>query len=178
MGTDGTFTIRTSTGQLFGSFKTREAAWAAVQRVIKRGHPDVVDGAAVVPLLAGVEPKPVHPAWLSDDAGEPSELEQLRAERDRYREHSITLNSVSFAMAEALGDVAPGADSAEGHPEALVARLVGTLAYRQTKCEGLQATLDRRTAQLDEAYAEVERLTDRLREAQDRPWQNVSGAES
>lgn len=63
---DEKHTIRTSTGQLFGSFASRGEAWAVVERVRKSGHGDVVAGAAVVPLLTGVEPKRLHPAWLSD----------------------------------------------------------------------------------------------------------------
>ena len=38
----------------------------------------------------------------------PEVLEQLVAERNRYREHSVLLNSVGWRIAEALGDVDPG----------------------------------------------------------------------
>lgn len=60
------FTIRTSTGQLFGSFDSREEAWAVVERIRRSDHHESVHAAAVVPLLAGVEPKPLHQGWLSD----------------------------------------------------------------------------------------------------------------
>lgn len=63
---DETCTIRVSSGQLFGSFASREDAWAAVERIRKSEHSDAVRGAAVVPLLAGVEPKPLYQRWLSD----------------------------------------------------------------------------------------------------------------
>lgn len=50
--------------------------------------------------------------------------DRLEAERDRYRQHSITLNSVAFAIAEALGDVPPGADRTEGNPIEQAQRLI------------------------------------------------------
>lgn len=211
--TGGTFTIRTSLGQLFGSFADAEDAWAAMRRARKGGHGDVLDGAQVVPLLAGVTPLPVHPGFLSDAplrdesgaapggptlqqvsaaadsfvhtyndsrsaflgyryvsayvvasdrhlreavtallAGCLFEIKELTAERDRFRVHSVTLNSVAFAMAEALGDVPPGADQVEGDPVEQVARLVDALKLAN-------GTVQRRSAQLHEACDEVERLT-------------------
>lgn len=59
------FTIRTSTGQLFGSFDSREEARAVVWRLLSSDHSEVAAGLAVVPL-ASVTPKRLHPGWLSD----------------------------------------------------------------------------------------------------------------
>jgi len=53
-----------------------------------------------------------------------AEVARIRAERDRFREHSTTLNTVAFAMALALGDVAPGADETAGNPIEQTRRLI------------------------------------------------------
>lgn len=59
-----------------------------------------------------------------------SELKQLRAEHNRYRQHSITLNTIGYAMAEALGEAKDG--RADGNPEDQVRRLIAELeAYRR-----------------------------------------------
>lgn len=49
---------------------------------------------------------------------------ELREERDRYREHSVTLNSIGWQVAQALGDVPSGATEILGNPVEQVTRLV------------------------------------------------------
>lgn len=44
------------------------------------------------------------------------EIAAITAERDQFREHSITLNTISWKIAEALGQVPEGADHIEGNP--------------------------------------------------------------
>lgn len=218
---DETCTIRTSTGQLFGRFTSRDEAWAVIERIRRDPHHrDSVHAANVVPLLIGTMVLPVAPAWLgdvpSDDqprtapenlthqevmaavdslvstyndsrsahlgyryvsqtllgsdrhlqaavaavlAGCRFELGQLTAERDRLQEHSVTLNSVAFAMAEALGDVPPGADSVEGDPLEQVRRLVDGYQMLGDALKIANGTTERRTAQLHDMCDEVERLT-------------------
>lgn len=56
-----------------------------------------------------------------------AELARVTAERDRFREHSITLNSVSWKLAEALGDAVPGAGPVEVNPLDQVARVAAKL---------------------------------------------------
>lgn len=48
----------------------------------------------------------------------------LVAERNRYREHSVTLNSVGWKLAQALGDVPDGADAVRGNPLERADRLI------------------------------------------------------
>lgn len=70
------FTIRTSAGELYGSFDSRDDAWSAIGRIRETNYWESVENAAVVPLLAGVTPMPIDPAFLRDGdaaAGEPQE---------------------------------------------------------------------------------------------------------
>jgi len=48
-------------------------------------------------------------------------------ELERFRQHSVTLNSVGWRMAVALGDVPEGADRVEGNPLEQVDRLIAEL---------------------------------------------------
>lgn len=73
-----------------------------------------------------------------------AELAAVEAERDRYREHSITLNTVAFAIADALGDVPPGTDRIEGNPVEQAQRLI--------------AKADKLSDELAAATSEIEQL--------------------
>lgn len=204
--TDDTFTIRTSTRALYGRFDSRQDAWAAVERIRNSDHSEAVEGAAVVPLLDGTMPNPLHPRWLGEDAPESEAIRQggnltqreihaavdsfigayndARSERRGYRyvsgylltsdpdlgeavrvllaplyreigrltEHSTTLNTVAFAIAEALGDVPPGADAVEGNPVELAQRLIAEA--RQSRAEFLHELRDK-AEQYGEALSEL-----------------------
>lgn len=59
-----------------------------------------------------------------------AENAQLRDEHERYRQHSITLNTIGYAIAEALGEAKDGV--AHGNPEDQVRRLIAELeTYRR-----------------------------------------------
>ena len=60
---------------------------------------------------------------LRDATGDETRTEEL----ERFREHSVTLNSVGRRMAVALGDVPEGADRVEGNPLEQVDRLIAEL---------------------------------------------------
>ena len=60
---------------------------------------------------------------LRDATGDETRTEEL----ERFREHSVTLNSVGWRMAVALGDVPEGADRVEGNPLEQVDRLIAEL---------------------------------------------------
>ena len=55
------------------------------------------------------------------------ERDELRADRDRLREHSTTLNAIAWKLATALGDVPAGADAIRGNPEEQADRLIAEL---------------------------------------------------
>lgn len=66
---------------------------------------------------------------LADDGTTPlaDYIDALTADRDRLREHSVTLNTVTWKIAEALGDVPPGADQITGDPIERADRIVREL---------------------------------------------------
>jgi hypothetical protein len=66
-----------------------------------------------------------HAKQLADHAERlAGNLAAAELERDRFREHSVTLNRVGFAMAKALGRVAEGTTSTEADVDELLAALV------------------------------------------------------
>lgn len=67
-----------------------------------------------------------------------AERDAARAEVERFRAHSVMLNTVAWHLAEALGDVGP--DDTEHESDG-----------------GVPAAVDRLTAERDAARAEVER---------------------
>lgn len=74
-------------------------------------------------------------------------LAEAEAERDKFREHSVELNSVGWRLAEAVGDVGPGdtqiessAEERSGRVDRLRARLAAVEAllghgYCCSECE-------------------------------------------
>lgn len=85
-----------------------------------------------------------------------AELAKVTAERDRYREHSILLNSVQWTLAEVLGEVPDGATQIQHDPNR-VSRLAELVA-------SLRAELA--TARRDTAAATLTEHAQRLREYQ------------
>ena len=63
----------------------------------------------------------------------------LLAEVERLREHSITLNTVAFAIAEALGDVPPGTDRIEGNPIEQAQRLIAKVEQQAAIIDAFDA---------------------------------------
>lgn len=55
------------------------------------------------------------------------QINDLTAERDRYRTHSVTLNTIAWKLAVALGDAAPDADAIVGDPVEQADRLIAKL---------------------------------------------------
>jgi len=60
-------------------------------------------------------------------AAMPDEAGRLRAERDKFRGHSITLNTIGYAIAETLGKVSDGADH-YGNPKVDTLELIAEVA--------------------------------------------------
>ena len=69
----------------------------------------------------------------------PAEVEQLRAERDRYREHSVTLNSIAWRIASALGDVPDGADQIPSDPVGRTDRLIAEVGQLRAEQDAAHA---------------------------------------
>lgn len=67
------------------------------------------------------------------------EVDRLRAERDRFREHSVTLNTVGWTLAVALGDAPAEAESVLGNPVEQAERIVAELAAARRDAEQAQA---------------------------------------
>jgi len=80
------------------------------------------------------------------------EVARLTAELERYREHSTTLNTVAYKLAEALGDIPQGQHWSEGNPVELAERLIA-------KCDKLWNDCALAESERDEARAEVATLT-------------------
>jgi len=98
-------------------YRTREASakpWADVPEQNRALM--VATCTAVVDALA-------RAGRLRDATGDETRAEEL----ERFREHSVTLNSVGWRMAVALGDVPEGADRVEGNPLEQVDRLIAEL---------------------------------------------------
>lgn len=74
-----------------------------------------------------------------------AELATVTGERDRFREHSITLNTIAFRIAEALGDVPQGQDWTEGNPIEQADRIIGELANLRVGVGRLRALFDDQT---------------------------------
>lgn len=53
-----------------------------------------------------------------------AKLAEAERERDRFREHSVWLNTIGFKAAEALGRIPEGADAVQGNPIADVEKLI------------------------------------------------------
>ncbi len=68
--------------------------------------------------------------------------EQLLAEVERLREHSVTLNTVGFKLAEALGDVPDGQDWTVGNPVEQAERLIKAKAEALAEAERLRGELE------------------------------------
>lgn len=71
-------------------------------------------------------------ALADDNADLGAKLAEAQRERDRFRQHSIWLNSIGFNVAEALSRVPEGADAVRGNPVADVQELIrerDSLAY-------------------------------------------------
>lgn len=64
------------------------------------------------------------------------------ADRDRYREHSIWLNSLSWRIAEAVGDVPDGVDNIEGDPNEQLTRLITERDTAIARAERAEADSD------------------------------------
>lgn len=139
----------------YNDSRSERRGYRYVSGYLLTSDPDL--GEAVRVLLA---PLYREVAELTEHSG------RFRSERDRYREDSQTLNTITWAIAGALGDIPPGADSVEADPVELAQRLIGTLERRTVQ-------RDNARADADTAHAEVERLTAKLSDAQDRPWQNT-----
>jgi uncharacterized coiled-coil DUF342 family protein len=74
--------------------------------------------AALERTLHNVRPLVYEVEHLRED------LDRVSAERDRLREHSITLNTITWDIATALGDVPEGADTIRGRPTERAHRLI------------------------------------------------------
>jgi hypothetical protein len=72
---------------------------------------------------------------------ESAELAAVRQERDRYREHSVTLNTVGYRLAEAL-DGEKGAEQYVGNPVEQAERLIDERDRLRRSNAGLKATVD------------------------------------
>lgn len=81
--------------------------------------------------------------------------EEAIAERDRYREHSTWLNTVGFKLAEALGDVPPGADAVAGNPIEQAERLIAKHARLLTELDAVVNARNELWVALNSATAEL-----------------------
>lgn len=80
---------------------------------------------------------------------------ELKAERDRFVEHSKTLNTVCWKLARALGDVADGADHVfSDEPLVLADRVVDQLDKLRAELANVQPIIDTCRAQ-DEQYRDA-----------------------
>lgn len=116
-------------------------------------------------------------AWDADQPGQPdiwtfvedvrallAAVERLTAERDRFREHSVTLNTVGFRMADALGQVPEGDDAVMGNPVAQASELIEQrnelherLCVIEGERDGVREELARTVGELDDARADRDR---------------------
>jgi hypothetical protein len=80
------------------------------------------------------------------------ETRRLRAQVARYREHSTTLNTVAYKLAEAVGDIPHGQLWSEGNPVELAERLIA-------KCDKLWNDCALAESERDEARAELAVVT-------------------
>jgi hypothetical protein len=132
-------------------------------------------------LLAKVERKWLAQATRATD----SEIRaaEVRAERDRYREHSVKLNAISWKTAAALGDVPPDVERIEGRPIEQADRLIAEV----DRLRRLVSELDARRAsarvnlyqlreELMAARSEVDRLRVLVGEEGQPGWDGCSRA--
>lgn len=88
-------------------------------------------------------------------------LGQTCDERDRYRQHSVQLNSIGWRLAQALGQVPDGADAVTGDPERLLAALIaerGQLRYERRLLGVARMVLDRQAEYPNLHQVDRERL--------------------
>lgn len=60
------------------------------------------------------------------------EVADLRTQRDKFREHSVTLNGIGWRMAEVLGDVPEGADAIHADVGTQLDRLIARVEVLET----------------------------------------------
>jgi len=95
------------------------------------------------------------PALLSALAAAREELAETERERDRFREHSVLLNTVQWKIAEALGEVPEGAESVP-HDPSRVDRLVAEADKLRAELAEARRELDMYRYEVGHADAERE----------------------
>lgn len=85
----------------------------------------------------------------------------LLAEVERLTQHSTTLNTIAFLIAQALGDVTPGADHVEGNPLELAERLIADRDILDKDFAALRDEFGATSIALDVAQAALHRIHDR-----------------
>lgn len=110
--------------------------WEADKRRVPPRHgggQEIVSKAMIPPRPTTPPPPPPPPAGYPDPGETTSaRARRLTAERDRYREHSIALNTIAWRIASALGDVPAGADRITGDPVEQADRLIAELEHIRT----------------------------------------------
>jgi hypothetical protein len=87
-----------------------------------------------------------------------NDVPPLLAEVQRLREHSITLNSVGWKLAQALGNVPADADQVEGNPIDLAERLIAELATKTEVAKSNRRAHDAMAQELATVTADRDRL--------------------
>lgn len=85
-------------------------------------------------------------------------LQEALAEVEQLRKHSITLNSISWRIAAALGDVPDGADSIEGDPSEQADRLIAEVERLREESDRYRVDMGEADAEAQEFRTAIERV--------------------